>query len=48
MEQTKLAQLKQIAGNIRLGVLESVHAANSGHPGGSLSISDILAYLYFE
>ena len=48
MEQQKLSQLKQIAANIRLGVLESVHAAKSGHPGGSLSISDILAYLYFE
>ncbi len=48
MEQTKLNELKQIASKIRLGVLEGVHAAASGHPGGSLSISDILAYLYFE
>ena len=48
MEQTKLNELKQIASKIRLGVLEGVHAAASGHPGGSLSISDIMAYLYFE
>lgn len=48
MEQEKLNQLKKIAADIRLGVLESVHAAKSGHPGGSLSIADILAYLYFE
>ena len=48
MEQTKLNELKQIAAKIRLGVLEGVHAAASGHPGGSLSISDIMAYLYFE
>ncbi len=39
--------LKEKAKNIRLGVLEGVHSASSGHPGGSLAISDILAYLYF-
>ena len=48
MEQTKLNFLKNTAANIRLGVLEGVHAASSGHPGGSLSISDLMAYLYFE
>lgn len=48
MEQEKLTRLKQIAADIRLGILEGVHAAKSGHPGGSLSIADILAYLYFE
>ena len=32
---------------IRLGILEGTHAAASGHPGGSLSIADILSYLYF-
>ncbi len=48
MEQEKLAFLKQTAKNIRLGILEATFAAASGHPGGSLSIADILAYLYFE
>lgn len=48
MEQTKLNFLKNTAAKIRLGALEGVHAAASGHPGGSLSIADILAYLYFE
>lgn len=48
MEQTKIKKLSQIAAKIRLGVIESTHAAASGHPGGSLSIADILAYLYFE
>ena len=48
MEQTKLNNLKQIAAKIRLGALEGVHAAASGHPGGSLSIADIMADLYFE
>ena len=48
MEQTKKNALHKIATDIRLGVLKSVHAAASGHPGGSLSIADIMAYLYFE
>ena len=48
MEQTKKNELQKIATEIRLGVLKSVHAAASGHPGGSLSIADMMAYLYFE
>ena len=48
MEQAKLNQLKKTAAQIRLDVLEGVHAASSGHPGGSLSIADIITYLYFE
>ena len=48
MEQAKLNQLKQTAAQIRLDILEQVHAASSGHPGGSLSIAEIITYLYFE
>ncbi len=48
MNETKKEQLRVIAQKIRLGALECVYSANSGHPGGSLSIADILAYLYFE
>ena len=48
MEQTKLNQLKKTAAQIRLDILEGVHAASSGHPGGSLSVADIITYLYFE
>ena len=48
MEQAKKNELQRIATEIRLGVLKSVHAAASGHPGGSLSIADMMAYLYFE
>ena len=48
MEQTKLNQLKHTAAQVRLDILEEVHAASSGHPGGSLSIADILTYLYYE
>ena len=41
-------ELKQVANEIRKGVVIGTHAAKSGHPGGSLGIADILAYLYFE
>ena len=40
--------LKKTATNIRKNVIEAVAAAGSGHPGGSLSISDIMACLYFK
>lgn len=48
MDQNKLKELKLKSAEIKLGALEGVFSASSGHPGGSLSISDILAYLYFE
>ena len=48
MNTEKKQQLAKLAAQIRLGVIESTHAAGAGHPGGSLSIADILAYLYFE
>ena len=41
-------QLEITACKVRMGVIESVHAAKSGHPGGSLSSADILTYLYFK
>lgn len=47
MEATKLAELKKHATEIRMGIIEGVHAAGAGHPGGSLSIADIMSYLYF-
>ena len=40
--------LKQTACKVRMGIIEGVFNAKSGHPGGSLSIADILTYLYFE
>lgn len=43
-----LIKLKKTANEVRKGILTSVHAAKSGHPGGSLSAADILTYLYFE
>ncbi len=48
MQAEKKQELSTIAAKIRLGIIESTHAAASGHPGGSLSIADIMAYLYFE
>ena len=48
MEQAKMTMLAEKAREIRLGALKAVYSAASGHPGGSLSIADILAYLYFE
>ncbi len=48
MENARLKELGKIAARIRLGIIESTHAAGAGHPGGSLSIADIMAYLYFE
>ena len=48
MDQNKIKELKLKSAEIKLGALEGVFSASSGHPGGSLSISDILAYLYFE
>ncbi len=48
MDGAKKKSLAAEAARIRIGSLTAVHAAKSGHPGGSLSIADILAYLYFE
>lgn len=45
--QTKL-NLEKTACKIRIGIIHGVHAAKSGHPGGSLSCADILTYLYFK
>lgn len=45
MEERKL---KQIANEIRKDIIQMVHMANSGHPGGSLSCVEILVYLYHE
>ena len=47
MEQKKLTELKKTAADVRLGIIEAVHSAKSGHPGGSLSVADALTYLYF-
>lgn len=48
MKIKDVKQLEEIANNVRIGIIEAVHSANSGHPGGSLSIADILSVLYFN
>ena len=48
MKQTRKKELKRMANDIRLGIIEGVYNAACGHPGGSLSIADVLTYLYFE
>ena len=48
MELSRKNQLAAMATRIRMAALDGVFAAQSGHPGGSLSIADVLAYLYFE
>ena len=48
MEQSKELKLKRLANNVRFGIIEGVYNAACGHPGGSLSIADIITYLYFE
>lgn len=47
MEKKQRLYLSERAAHIRKDVLASVFAAGSGHPGGSLSIADVMAYLYF-
>ncbi len=41
-------ELMKKANDVRIGIVDAVHAAKSGHPGGSLSVADIMTYLYFE
>ncbi len=48
MEQSRKNELMRIAADVRLGIVEAVYNAQSGHPGGSLSVADIMTYLYFE
>lgn len=48
MDAITKKQLEQTACKVRIGIIEGVHAAKSGHPGGSLSVADVLALLYFE
>ncbi|MGN0624502.1 MAG: transketolase [Oscillospiraceae bacterium] len=47
MDATIKKQLEITACKVRLGIIEGVFNAKSGHPGGSLSIADLLTYLYF-
>ena len=47
MEAQVKKQIAEAATKIRMAVIDGTYHARSGHPGGSLSIADLLAYLYF-
>ena len=46
--QYSAAQLRLMAEKLRLDMVDSLHEAGSGHPGGSLSIAEIMSVLYFH
>ena len=48
MKLEKVEQLEKMAKQIRKGIIDAVYYGKSGHPGGSLSIADILTVLYFN
>ena len=48
MEKFSKVELAKIACKVRMGIIEGTFNAKSGHPGGSLSITEILTYLYFN
>ena len=41
-------ELQKKANEVRNGIIDGVHAAKAGHPGGSLSATEVFTYLYFE
>ena len=43
-----IVELQKKANDVRINIIKSVSAAKSGHPGGSLSVTDILTVLYFD
>jgi transketolase len=47
MDKTMQLELQRKANNVRISIIEEVYNAKCGHPGGSLSIADIMTYLYF-
>ena len=48
MTSSEKLQLQKTACKVRMGVINAVHGAKAGHPGGSLSATDMFTYLYFK
>ncbi len=48
MEKKRKTELAILANKVRKNALTAVYSAQSGHPGGSLSVADVLTYLYCE
>ena len=46
MTSQEKKQLQIIACKVRMGIIESTHAAKCGHPGGSMSAAEMFTYLY--
>ena len=48
MTASEKLSLQKTACKIRMGIIESTHSAKCGHPGGSLSATELFTYLYFK
>jgi transketolase len=48
LDKAKLQMLQDKAQHLRIETVKMIHTAKSGHPGGSLSMADIVAVLYFD
>ena len=48
MNLAEKKSLEVLACKVRMGIIEGVHSAKAGHPGGSLSAADMFTYLYFK
>ncbi len=48
MTSQEKKQLQITACKVRMGIVEATHAAKCGHPGGSLSATELFTYLYFK
>lgn len=48
MTESEIRELKSLACKVRMGVVDAVYSAKSGHPGGSLSAADMFTFLYFK
>ncbi|MGD9560343.1 MAG: transketolase [Oscillospiraceae bacterium] len=48
LDKQESQRLRQLAQQVRHGVIVATHAGKSGHPGGSLGAADIFTYLYFK
>ncbi|MBR4336146.1 MAG: transketolase [Clostridia bacterium] len=48
MNKSEKTVLAETANRVRIGILDGVFNAGCGHPGGSLSIAELLTYLYFK
>ncbi len=48
MTELEKKQLQITACNVRKGIIDATHGAKAGHPGGSLSATELFTYLYFK